>query len=200
MSCVLCPWKPGSVMTQSERSERASRNLLLFQGSAVIPTVSQWQQHPTMALWHVLLLPLPSYSLKSPGDLIFFLFLEATKLDSRTSQGTLVCPMHGAVCCHTPNVPVIQKLRLRDRSKYLNGRGKKTHKETADQDFPSAHSHHLMAEIDLLCSCFTPGKVEPCFLTSMPDGSLRRTCSSWQGNKWHQVRSGLKSHSLLLLR
>lgn len=131
-----------------------------------------------MAVYHVLLLPLPSYSLKIPGDLVLFLFLEATKLDSRTLQGTLVCPMHSVVCCHTPKVPVIQKLGLRDRSKYLNGGGKKNHKETADQGSPSAHSHHLIAEIDLLCSSFTPGKVGPCFLTSVPGGSLRRTCSS----------------------
>lgn len=97
---------------------------------------------------YVLFLPLPSYSLKSPGKLVFFLFLEATKLDSWTLQGTLVCPMHGVVCCHTPNVPAAQKHGLRDRSKYPNGGGKKKkYKETACQDFPSAHSLHLIAVI-----------------------------------------------------
>lgn len=97
---------------------------------------------------YVLFLALPSYSLKSPGNLVFFLFLEATKLDSWTLQGTLVCPMHGVVCCHTPNVPAAQKHGLRDRSKYPNGGGKKKkYKETACQDFPSAHSLHLIAVI-----------------------------------------------------
>lgn len=65
---------------------------------------------------------------------------------------------------------------------------------------PLSTYHHFIAERGLLCSCFTPVKAGLCFLTSLPDGSLRRTCSSWQCNKWHQLRSGLKSHLLLPLR
>lgn len=108
--------------------------------------------------------PLPAYSLKSPGGLVFLLFLEATMLDSGTLQDTLACPMHGVVCCRTPNVPVTQKLGLRDRSKYLNGGIKQNHKETAHQGSPSAHSHYLSAEIDSLQGRWDPASSPACLM------------------------------------
>lgn len=166
----LCPWKPGCLMTRSERSECASGNLLLLPGSAVIPPVTQWQQRPSMALRHVSLLPLPSYSWSSPGDPLCFLSLGATKLDSGMLWGTSQSVPCTVWCAVT--LWMCQSHRSSGWETEANIWMvvlKKQYKETARQGSPSARSHHLIAEIGWLCGFSVPaslqGSVNP---TSLP--------------------------------
>lgn len=87
-------------MTWSERSEYATLSMLLLPGLAVFPPVTQW--HPSTALCHHSLFPLPSCGQNGPGDLLCFLSLGARKLYSGMLWGTswsFPCTVWYAVTC-----------------------------------------------------------------------------------------------------
>ena len=128
------------------------------------PWFTQWQQPPSVALQHVSLLPLPSYSWSSPGDLLCFLSLGATKLDSGMPWGT-----SRSVPRAVWNAAAFRTRQLHRSSGWETGANswmvvlKNRYKETARRGSSSARSHRCIAEKDrlivwTLCHCFTPGK------------------------------------------
>lgn len=102
--------------------------------------------------------PSPLIAWKALGTLSSFSSLMQQSWILGHCKAPCFCPMHDVVQCHTPNVPVAQKLGLQDRSKYLNGGGKKKPQRNSTPRVPLSTYHHLIAEIGSLCSCFTPGK------------------------------------------
>lgn len=164
-------------MTWSERSECATLSMLLLPRLAVFPPVTQW--YPSTALSHHSLPPLPSYGQSGPGDLLCFLSLGATEpYSGMFSRHLLVFPMHSVVCCHMPNVPVSWKLRLTDRTKYLNGIAKKTvQRNNISRLLLSTQSplhcwYRLTAWV--LRPCFNSGDSATHFTARLPDFVLKR--------------------------
>lgn len=192
-------------MTWSERSEYATLSMLLLPGLAVFPPVTQW--HPSTALCHHSLFPLPSCGQDGPGDLLCFLSLGARKLYSGMLWGTswsFPCTVWYAVTC--------QMYQSHGSSGWETDLSiwmallRKQCKETTSQGCSSAHTHHLIADTGWLpgfCPCFTSEDSANHFTAGLPDFVLKRKRNAppvrWHYNKQDQLRSGLKNHPLLAL-
>lgn len=198
LTSALHPWKPSCLMAWSEGSEYTSRNMLLLPVSAVVPPVTHWQQHPSMSPRHVSHLPLHFYSCSSPGDLLCFLSLRATKLDPGTLQGIPQSVPYTVWYAVTLRMCQSQwSLGWETEANFWMVVLKKEYKEIGCQGCPSACNGHLIAKTGWLCGlcpCFTPGDRAPHFPTSLPDPTLRRRgyvllscCSVTSSVSWEVV-------------